>query len=230
MTADIRHDWTASEISALFALPIGDLIFRAQTVHRKYCTPNTVQISTLLSIKTGGCPEDCAYCPQSAHYDTGIKAGKLMDVAPVAAAAREAKAAGATRFCMGAAWREPKDRDVDAVCAMIAAVRETGLETCATLGMLSPAQAGRLKAAGLDFYNHNLDSSPEFYGQIISTRTYKERLETLANVREAGIRLCCGGIIGMGESDADRAGLIATLARLQPHPESVPINALVRVA
>jgi biotin synthase len=227
---DLRYDWTVAEVAALFALPFGDLIFRAQALHRRYFAPNAVQISTLLSIKTGGCPEDCAYCPQSAHYDSGVKAGKLMDVAAVTAAAREARDSGATRFCMGAAWREPKDRDLDTICSMIEAVRDIGLETCVTLGMLSAPQAIRLKEAGLDFYNHNLDTSPEFYGNIISTRTYTDRLETLEGVRAAGIRLCCGGIIGMGESDADRAGLIATLAGLEPHPESVPINALVPVA
>jgi biotin synthase len=188
-----------------------------------------VQISTLLSIKTGGCPEDCAYCPQSAHYETGVKAGKLMELPAVVAAARAAKRSGASRFCMGAAWREPKDRDLDIVCAMIEAVRAIGLETCATLGMLTPSQAIRLKQAGLDFYNHNLDTSAAFYRHIISTRDYRDRLETLTHVRAAGIHVCCGGIIGMGESEQDRAELIATLASLPDHPESVPINALVRV-
>jgi len=229
MSADIRNDWTTAEVAALFALPFADLLFRAQTLHRKYFDPRRVQISTLLSIKTGGCPEDCAYCPQSAHYETGVKATRLMEVAAVSAAAQAAKASGASRFCMGAAWREPKDRDLDVVCAMVEAVRALGLETCATLGMLSQPQAHRLKRAGLDFYNHNLDTSAEFYGEIISTRSYSERLETLSHVRDAGIRVCCGGIVGLGESEQDRAALIATLASLPEHPESVPINALVRV-
>src|SRR5688572_24414983 len=230
MSGDIRHDWTRADIGALFALPFSELIFRAQSLHRKYFDVREVQISTLLSIKTGGCPEDCAYCPQSAHYDTGVKAGKLMALNAVLDEARAAKAAGASRFCMGAAWREPKDRDVDSVCAMVEGVRSLGLETCATLGMLTKDQARKLKGAGLDYYNHNLDTSPEFYGNIITTRTYQERLDTLAEVRAAGIAVCCGGIVGMGEDEADRAGLIATLAALDPHPESVPINALVRVA
>jgi len=230
MDADIRHDWTKDEVRALFALPFNDLIFRAQSLHRKYFDAREVQISTLLSIKTGGCPEDCAYCPQAARYDTAVKAEKLMSLASVLREAVAAKAAGATRFCMGAAWREPKDRDLDAVCEMIDGVRALGLETCATLGMLSETQAQRLKSAGLDYYNHNLDTSPEFYGEIVTTRNYQERLDTLNHVRAAGIHVCCGGIVGMGESEDDRAGLIATLARLDPHPESVPINALVRVA
>jgi len=225
----VRHDWTRDEVAAIFALPLPDLVFRAQVLHRRHFDPAQVQRSTLLSIKTGGCPEDCAYCPQSAHYDTGVDAAKLMDRAAVAAEAARAKAAGATRFCMGAAWREPKERDLDAVCAMVESVKRLGLETCATLGMLAPAQALRLKAAGLDFYNHNLDTSPEFYGRIITTRVYGDRLETLAHVRAAGIKLCCGGIVGMGESRADRAGLVHTLATLPVHPESVPINLLVRV-
>lgn len=229
MSDGIRHDWTADEVAALLALPFPELMFRAQSVHRQNFDSRRVQISTLLSIKTGGCPEDCAYCPQSAHYDAGVKPTKLMDVAAVVAAARKAHESGASRFCMGAAWREPKDRDLDAVCRMVEGVRAIGLETCATLGMLTEAQAERLKRAGLDFYNHNLDTSPELYGDIISTRTYRDRLETLAHVRAAGIRVCCGGIIGMGESERDRAGLIASLASLPEHPESVPINALVRV-
>jgi biotin synthase len=191
--------------------------------------PCEVQISTLLSIKTGGCPEDCAYCPQSAQYDTGIKAEKLMSLDAVVSEARAAKAAGASRFCMGAAWREPKERDLDTVCEMVEAVKTLGLETCATLGMLTPAQAARLKASGLDYYNHNLDTSPEYYGQIITTRTFKDRLDTLAAVRAAGIHVCCGGIIGMGESAEDRIGMIVALASLPLHPESVPINMLVRV-
>ena len=230
MSGDIRHDWTRTEVRALFQLPFSELIFRAQSLHRTYFDAREVQISTLLSIKTGGCPEDCAYCPQSAHYDTGVRAEKLMALDAVLAEARAAKGAGASRFCMGAAWREPKDRDLDTVCAMVEGVKGLGLETCATLGMLTAPQAQKLKSAGLDYYNHNLDTSPEFYGEIITTRTYQERLDTLAHVRAAGIAVCCGGIVGMGESEDDRAGLIATLASLDPHPESVPINALVRVA
>jgi biotin synthase len=228
--APLRHDWTRDEIHALFRLPFPELIFRAQSVHRLYFDPTEVQISTLLSIKTGGCPEDCAYCPQSARYDTGVDAEKLMSVETVLAEARTAKASGASRFCMGAAWREPKDRDLDKVCDMVAGVRALGLETCATLGMLTTEQAHRLRRAGLDYYNHNLDTSPEFYGDIITTRTYRERLDTLAAVRDAGIHVCCGGIVGMGESEDDRVGLIATLANLPQHPESVPINMLVKVA
>ncbi len=227
---DIRHDWTREEIGALFALPFGDLVFRAQTLHRRYFEPNRVQLSTLLSIKTGGCPEDCAYCPQSAHYETGIDASKLMDVGTVLGEARVAKAQGAQRFCMGAAWREPKYRDLEAVCAMVAGVKALGLETCTTLGMLTADQARRLKAAGLDYYNHNLDTAPEFYDAIIGTRTYQDRLDTLARVRDAGIKVCCGGIVGMGESRVHRVGLIAALANLPEHPESVPINMLVKVA
>jgi biotin synthase len=204
-------------------------MFRAQSVHRMHFDPTEVQISTLLSIKTGGCPEDCAYCPQSVHYDTGVKAEKLMALDSVLAEARAAKAAGASRFCMGAAWREPKDRDLDKVCEMVEGVRALGLETCVTLGMLTGGQARRLKGAGLDYYNHNLDTSPEHYGAIITTRTYQERLDTLGHVREAGIHVCCGGIVGMGESVEDRVGMIATLATLPEHPESVPINMLVKV-
>jgi biotin synthase len=229
MASDIRHDWTRAEVAALFVLPFNDLIFRAQTLHRTYFDPREVQISTLLSIKTGGCPEDCAYCPQAARYDAGVKAEKLMALEAVLTEARAAKAAGASRFCMGAAWREPKDRDLDQVCGMVEGVKALGLETCATLGMLTQGQASRLKAAGLDYYNHNLDTSPEYYGDIISTRTYQNRLDTLAAVREAGIHVCCGGIVGMGEGMEDRAGLIASLASLPVHPESVPINMLVRV-
>ncbi len=225
-----RHDWTRAEIRALFALSLPELIFRAQSVHRENFDPTTVQISTLLSIKTGGCPEDCAYCPQSAQYETGVRAGKLMSLAAVLAEARAARGAGATRFCMGAAWRSPKERDVDQVCAMIEGVKALGMETCATLGMLTSRQTRKLKAAGLDYYNHNLDSSPEFYGQIITTRCYDDRLKTLQHVRAAGINVCCGGIVGMGETREDRIGLIATLATLPAHPESVPINMLVRVA
>ncbi|MGH7000926.1 MAG: biotin synthase BioB [Stellaceae bacterium] len=226
----IRHDWTRNEIAALYDLPFGELLFRAQTVHRRHFEPNQVQLSTLLSIKTGGCPEDCAYCPQSAHYDAGVDAAKLMDVDAVLAEARAARAQGAQRFCMGAAWREPKDRDLDAVCAMVAGVKALGLETCATLGMLTGDQAQRLKDAGLDYYNHNLDTAPEFYGTIISTRQYQDRLDTLAQVRTAGMKVCCGGIVGMGESRAHRVGLIAALATLPEHPDSVPINMLVKVA
>ncbi len=225
----VRHDWTRAEVRGLLALPFPELIFRAQSVHRLHFDPCEVQVSTLLSIKTGGCPEDCAYCPQSARYHTGVKAEKLMGLDAVAVEAKAAKAAGASRFCMGAAWREPKDRDLDSVCAMVAAVKALGLETCATLGMLTQAQAQRLKAAGLDYYNHNLDTSPEYYGAIITTRTYQDRLDTLEHVRAAGMRVCCGGIIGMGETIEDRAELIATLANLPVHPESVPINRLVRV-
>ncbi len=226
----IRHDWTRAEVRALLALAFPELMFRAQSVHRLHFDTCEVQVSTLISIKTGGCPEDCAYCPQSARYATGVKAEKLVHLDEVIAAARAAKAAGASRFCMGAAWREPKDRDLDAVCAMAGAVKALGLETCATLGMLTAGQAQRLKDAGLDYYNHNLDTSPEFYGAIITTRTYQDRLDTLEHVREAGMRVCCGGIVGMGESVDDRAGLIATLASLPAHPESVPINMLVKVA
>jgi biotin synthase len=229
MSGDIRNNWTREEVRALFALPFNELMFCAQSLHRKYFDAREVQISTLLSIKTGGCPEDCAYCPQSAHFDTGVKAEKLMALSAVLAAAADAKAAGASRFCMGAAWREPKNRDLDAVCTMVQGVKALGLQTCVTLGMLTQEQAQRLKDSGLDYYNHNLDTSPEFYGDIITTRTYQERLDTLACVRAAGIHVCCGGIVGMGESEADRAGLIAVLASLSTHPESVPINALVRV-
>ena len=226
----VRHDWTRAEIGALFDLPFPELIFRAQSIHRQYFDPAEVQISTLLSIKTGGCPEDCAYCPQSARYDTGIHAEKLMALDAVVAEARAAKSAGASRFCMGAAWRSPKDSDLARVCAMVEAVKGLGLETCATLGMLSAAQAQELKRSGLDYYNHNLDTSPEFYGEIITTRVYRDRLETLAHVRDAGIHVCCSGIVGMGETRADRIGMIVALAALPAHPESVPINMLVRVA
>ncbi len=228
--APLRHDWTRAEIRALFELPFPELMFRAQTAHRAHFDPAAVQISTLLSIKTGGCPEDCAYCPQSARYDTGVRAEKLMALDTVLAEARAAKAAGASRFCMGAAWREPKDRDLDAVCAMVEGVKALGMETCATLGMLTAVQAQRLKSSGLDYYNHNLDTSPEFYEEIITTRTYDDRLQTLAHVRDAGINVCCGGIVGMGETREDRVGMIAALASLPEHPESVPINMLVRVA
>jgi biotin synthase len=225
-----RHDWTRAELRALFDLPLAELIFRAQSVHRRHFDPTEIQMSTLLSIKTGGCPEDCAYCPQSALYDTGVRADKLMPLEAVLAEARAARAAGAGRFCMGAAWRSPKDRDLDQVCAMVAGVKALGLETCVTLGMLTGAQAEALKAAGLDYYNHNLDTSPEFYGEIITTRTYDDRLQTLGHVRAVGINVCCGGIVGMGETREDRVGMIAALANLPVHPESVPINMLMRVA
>jgi biotin synthase len=225
----IRNDWTPAEVGALFALPFPELMFEAARIHRMHFDPSEVQISTLLSIKTGGCPEDCAYCPQAARYDTGVGAEKLMSLDAVLAEARAAKASGASRFCMGAAWRSPKDRDVENVCALVEGVKALGLETCATLGMLTPGQAKRLKGSGLDYYNHNLDTSPEFYGEIITTRTYQDRLDTLGAVRDAGIHVCCGGIVGMGEGAEDRAGLIATLASLPVHPESVPINMLVQV-
>jgi biotin synthase len=224
-----RHDWTVAQIEGLFAQPFLDLLLTAQSVHRLHFTPNTVQMSTLLSIKTGACPEDCAYCPQSVRYDTGLSREALMEVAAVKESAERAKAAGATRFCMGAAYRSPKARDLDVICAMVQEVHALGLESCATLGMLEPAQAQQLKSAGLDFYNHNLDTSAEFYGEIITTRTFQDRLDTLSAVREAGLKVCCGGIIGMGETTRDRASMLATLAGLPQHPESVPINELVQV-
>jgi biotin synthase len=223
------HDWSVAQIEALFAQPFLDLLLTAQGVHRRHFTPNTVQMSTLLSIKTGACPEDCAYCPQSVRYDTGLSREALMEVAAVRESAERAKAAGATRFCMGAAYRSPKARDLDVICAMVQEVRALGLESCATLGMLEPAQAQQLKAAGLDFYNHNLDTSAEYYGEIITTRTFQDRLDTLSAVRDAGLKVCCGGIVGMGESTTDRASMLATLAGLPQHPESVPINELVQV-
>ena len=224
-----RHDWSVAEVEALLALPFAELMFRAQTVHRRHFDPNQVQMSTLLSIKTGGCPEDCAYCPQSARYDTGLAAEKMMSLDEVLAEARRARDAGATRYCMGAAWRSPKDRDLDAVADMVEGVKALGMETCVTLGMLSAPQAERLADAGLDYYNHNLDTSESFYGEIITTRTYRDRLDTLGHVRDAGISVCCGGIVGMGESKRDRADMITTLASLPVHPESVPINMLVQV-
>ncbi len=224
-----RHDWTREEVQALFELPFNELLFRAQQVHRANFDPNTVQLSTLLSIKTGACPEDCAYCPQSTRYETGLKKEPLIDVDAVVEAARAAKANGSTRFCMGAAWRSPKDRDLAQVERMVREVKALGLETCVTLGMLKAEQAKRLADAGLDYYNHNLDTSPEFYGKIISTRTYEDRLNTLEHVREAGINVCCGGIVGMGEAPADRAELLRQLAIMNPHPDSVPINNLVQV-
>src|SRR3954453_6106622 len=227
--ASIRHDWALQEVQALFAQPFSDLIHDAQRVHRRYQQPNVVQLSTLLSIKTGACPEDCAYCPQSVRYDTGVVREKLVPLDEVRTRAQAAKDAGATRFCMGAAWRSPKKKDVEAVAAMIREVRALGMETCATLGMLTPEQAHELKDAGLDYYNHNVDTSPEFYGEIITTRTYQDRLDTLAAVRDAGLNVCCGGIVGMGETTRDRASMLATLANLPQHPESVPINQLVRV-
>lgn len=230
MTAALRHDWSREEVEHLFALPFNDLLFQAQSVHREHHDPNAVQVSTLLSIKTGGCPEDCAYCPQAARYATGVKAEKLMSVEAVVARAQAAKDAGASRFCMGAAWRSPKDRDVAKVAEIVGAVKALGLQTCATLGMLTQPQADTLKSAGLDFYNHNLDTSPDFYGEIIHTREYQDRLDTLEHVRHAGMKTCCGGIVGMGESRAQRAGLLMTLANLPEHPESVPINRLVQVA
>ena len=224
-----RNDWTREEVRTLFALPFPELMFRAAQVHRDNFDPSEVQISTLLSVKTGGCPEDCAYCPQAAKFQTGVKAEKLMDLEAVLAEARAAKAGGASRFCMGAAWRSPKDRDLEKVCDMIEAVKALGMETCVTLGMLTDEQARRLKSCGLDYYNHNLDTSPEFYGEIITTRIYQDRLDTLEHVRAAGINVCCGGIVGMGEKLEDRVGMIATLASLPLHPESVPINMLVQV-
>lgn len=229
MTQALRHDWTRNEVAALFALPFNELLHRAHTVHREHHDPNAVQVSTLLSIKTGGCPEDCAYCPQAARYDTGVQAQKLMSVDAVVARAQAAKEAGASRFCMGAAWRSPKDRDVAKVAEIVSAVKALGLETCATLGMLDGEQAATLKRAGLDYYNHNLDTAPEFYGEIIHTRQYQDRLDTLEHVRTAGLKTCCGGIVGMGETRAQRAGLLQTLANLPEHPQSVPINQLVQV-
>ena len=225
----LRHDWTRDEVAALFALPFNELLHRAHEVHRTHHDPNAVQVSTLLSIKTGGCPEDCAYCPQAARYSTGVKAEKLMSVEAVVARAQAAKQAGASRFCMGAAWRSPKDRDVVKVAEIVSAVKALGLETCATLGMLSDTQAQTLKHAGLDYYNHNLDTAPEFYGEVIHTREYQDRLDTLEHIREAGLKTCCGGIVGMGETRMQRAGLLQTLACLPEHPQSVPINQLVQV-
>lgn len=226
---DIRQNWTKTEVLSLFELPFNELMFRAQTAHRQHFDPSEVQASTLMSIKTGACPEDCKYCPQSVRYDTGLEREALVALDDVLAAAEAARQGGATRFCMGAAWRQPKDRDLDAVIAMVQGVRDLGMETCLTLGMLSRGQAERLKDAGLDYYNHNLDTSPEHYPEIISTRTYDDRLDTLRNVREAGMKVCCGGIVGMGETRADRAGLLLELANLPEQPQSVPINNLVQV-
>jgi len=226
---ELRHDWALDEIEALFSLPFNDLLFTAQSIHRAHFDPNQVQVSTLLSIKTGACPEDCAYCPQSTRYDTGLEAEQLMELEKVLQQARAAKASGATRFCMGAAWRCPKARDMPHVLAMVRGVGELELESCMTLGMLTQEQAGELAEAGLDYYNHNLDTSPEYYGDIITTRTYQDRLDTLDHVRDAGMKVCSGGIVGMGEKPGDRAGLLQQLANMPRHPESVPINKLVRV-
>lgn len=225
----VKNDWIKEETVALLNQPFNDLLFSAQKIHREYFDPNYVQLSTLMNIKTGGCPEDCAYCPQSVHYNTGVKAEKMLDLTEVLAQAKAAKEKGATRFCMGAAWRQPKQKDLEKVMAMVEAVKATGMETCVTLGMLSGEQAKDLKSAGLDYYNHNLDCSPEYYSKIISTRDYQERLDTLDNVRQAEINVCCGGIIGMGEDENDRAGLLLTLANMPKQPESVPINMLVQV-
>jgi biotin synthase len=225
----IRHDWRRDEILALLSLPFNDLLFQAQSVHRRHFNPNEVQVSTLCSIKTGACPEDCAYCPQSARYDTGLEREKLLAIEKVIEEAKAAKATGATRFCMGAAWRSPKAKDMPYVISMVKGVKSLGMETCMTLGMLDEQQAKDLADAGLDYYNHNLDTSPEYYGEIITTRTYQDRLDTLANVRNAGMKVCCGGIVGMGEEQTDRAGLLQQLANMPEHPESVPINMLVKV-
>ncbi|MCE9521654.1 MAG: biotin synthase BioB [Alphaproteobacteria bacterium] len=223
------NEWTAAQARALFELPFADLIFRAQTVHRAHFDANEVQMSTLLSIKTGGCPEDCGYCSQSSKFDTGLKATKLMALQEVIQAAAAAKAGGASRFCMGAAWREPKDRDIDVLCDMIREVKAQGLETCMTLGMLTERQAKRLAEAGLEYYNHNIDTGPEYYEKIVTTRTMQDRLDTLSHVRDAGMAVCCGGIVGMGETNDDRISMLVTLANLPKHPESVPINALMQV-
>ncbi|SFD93803.1 biotin synthase [Paracidovorax konjaci] len=228
-TAPSGGDWTVQAIQELLDLPFMDLLWRAQAVHRQHWPAGDVELATLLSVKTGGCPENCGYCPQSAEFDTGVKAQKLMSVDEVTAAARAARDAGATRFCMGAAWRAPKDRDIEKVGELIAAVKDLGMQTCATLGMLEPHQARALRGAGLDYYNHNLDTAPEYYTDVVSTRAYQDRLDTLRHVRDAGISVCCGGIVGMGEAPVHRAGLIAQLANLAPYPESVPINSLVRV-
>ena len=229
-TAPSAQRWPLADVQALFNLPFNDLLFRAQQVHREHFDPNEVQLSTLLSIKTGGCPEDCGYCPQSIHHNTGLEASKLLEVEAVTTAVQAAKAAGATRFCMGAAWREPKDRDIEKVADLVKVVKDHGLQACCTLGMLTDTQARSLKDAGLDYYNHNLDTAPELYGDIITTRDYQERLTTLSHVRQAGLNVCSGGIVGMGESRAQRAGLVAQLANLEPrYPESVPINNLVQV-
>ncbi|WP_331461663.1 biotin synthase BioB [Vineibacter terrae] len=227
---DLRHDWTRAEVEALHALPFPELLFQAQSLHRRFFDPTRVETASLLSIKTGGCPEDCGYCSQTAHFKTGVEPTPLMDQAAVVDTARQAKAAGATRFCMGAAWRNPKSRHLDRICAMVTAVKGLGMQTCATLGMLTPAQARQLHDAGLDFYSHNVDTSPEYYGEIITTRTLQDRLDTLDHVRAAGIKVCCGGIVGMGERVEDRIGMLLLLARMQPHPESVPLNIWNEVA
>ena len=227
---EVRHDWSLDEVRTIFELPFNELLFQAHTVHRRHFDPNAVQVSTLLSIKTGGCPEDCKYCSQSVHYDSGLEPERLMDIDAVVTAAKGAKQAGASRFCMGAAWRNPKGKNFERVLEMVGRVRAEGLETCATLGMLDASQAAALKQAGLDYYNHNLDTSPEFYGDIITTRSYDDRLDTLTHVRDAGINVCCGGIVGMGESRADRVSMLCELANLPEHPGSVPINQLVKVA
>jgi biotin synthase len=226
---DIRHNWTIDEVAAILDLPFNDLLLRAQTIHRACFAPNRVQVSTLLNIKTGACPEDCGYCSQSSHHETGLKTERLMPVEEVVAAARAARERGATRFCMGAAWRNPTEKNLDQVIAMIEGVHALGLESCVTLGMLTAPQARRLKSAGLDYYNHNLDTSPELYGQIVSTHTYADRLETLEHVRAAGLKTCSGGILGLGESRRDRASMLRQLANLPAHPESVPINLLVQI-
>ena len=227
---DIHGNWTREAALALYEAPFNDLLFQAQTVHRKHFDPNKVQLSRLLSIKTGGCPEDCGYCSQSTHHDSGLKASRLMEVERVVAEARKARDAGATRYCMGAAWRSPKDRDMDAVVAMVEGVKALGMETCMTLGMLDSGQAARLGEAGLDYYNHNIDTSEGYYGKVISTRNFSDRLETLAYVRRSGIKVCCGGIVGMGEEAVDRVDMLVTLANLPEHPDSVPINMLVPIA
>jgi biotin synthase len=224
-----RHDWTRAEAEALYRAPFNDLLFQAQSVHRRHFDPNKVQMSSLLSVKTGGCPEDCAYCGQSAHHETGLKASKLMEVSRVIEEARNAKAAGATRYCMGAAWKSPKERDLDSILAMVEGVKALGLETCMTLGKLTRADAERLKGAGLDYYNHNIDTSERYYSEIVSTRTFTERLDTIDHVREAGLKLCCGGIAGMGERDDDRVDMLITLANMEQHPESVPVNLLIPI-
>jgi len=226
----LRNNWTREQVAALFDLPFNDLLYQAQTVHRAHFNPNEIQLSTLLSIKTGACPEDCKYCPQSARYDTGLEKEKLLQIEKVIEAAKAAKSSGSSRFCMGAAWRSPHDRDIPAIEGMIQEVKALGLETCMTLGMLTENQAQRLSEAGLDYYNHNLDTSREFYGDIITTRTYQDRLDTLANVRSSGMKVCAGGIVGMGEEQKDRVGLLMELANLPEHPDSVPINMLVKVA
>ena len=225
----IRHDWQLEEVEALFALPFNDLVYKAQTIHRENFDPNEIQVSSLLSIKTGSCSEDCAYCPQSARYDSDLTPEALMPLEDVLAAAKKSKQQGASRFCMGAAWRSPKDRDIERVVEMVRGAKALGMETCVTLGMLTDEQTAKLKAGGLDYYNHNLDTSEDYYSEVITTRSYQDRLDTLKRVRDAGLNVCCGGIVGMGESDADRSGLLIELANLPKHPESVPINMLVQV-